>query len=492
MSDQNSSYNQIFKATSLFGGVQVITVMISIIRSKFIAILLGPTGIGISGLLSSTILFITTLTDFGIERSAVKNVAEAHSSENENKISRIVKIVRKLVWYTGLLGVLITLIFSSFLSKITFGNEDYTFGFMLLSITLLVNQLTAGKKVILRGMRKLIYVAKSTLWGAIFGLCISIPIYYVWGIKGIVPAILVTSISTFLAINYFSNKVIVKNVKINNRDIILEGKELLSMGFFLSLNSLIVLGASYLVRLYIRYEGNIEDVGFYNAGFAIVNSYFGMIFSALTTDYYPRLAGVASNNKKASLLINQQSEMTILIIAPMLTVFIVFVNFLIIILYSKEFLPIAEMMIWAGFGIYFKAVSWALGVIFISKGDVKTLFFSELVATSVMLSLNLSGYKLLGLEGLGISFLLAYLYAFIQNFVVLRYKYSFAYSSNFYKVFLSQLVLGVLCLFTVEFIAGFWSYIIGSLLIIFSLLLSLKILNQKTDLLSKVIEKYKK
>ena len=42
---EQSSYREIFKSTSLFGGVQVFNILIAVIRTKFIAVLLGPAGI---------------------------------------------------------------------------------------------------------------------------------------------------------------------------------------------------------------------------------------------------------------------------------------------------------------------------------------------------------------------------------------------------------------------------------------------------------------
>lgn len=67
----------ILKTTSLFGGVQVFQIIISIIRAKVIAVLLGPTGMGILGLLTASISLIGGLTGFGLGTSAVKNVARA-------------------------------------------------------------------------------------------------------------------------------------------------------------------------------------------------------------------------------------------------------------------------------------------------------------------------------------------------------------------------------------------------------------------------------
>lgn len=482
MTNESNSYKQIFKATSLFGGVQLFNIIILIIKSKIVAVLLGPLGIGIVGLFSSTLTFITAITNFGLERSSVKNIAAANSTFDINRISTVVTILRKLVWITGLLGAIITLLFSSYLSEITFGNKEYTWSFILLSFTLLINQISAGQGVVLRGMQKINYMAKSSFYGSLIGLIVSVPIYYFLGINGIVPSLILSSITAFLLTFYFSSKINLNKVKISKKDFFLEGREMLIMGVILSLSTLLVLGESYIIRVYIRSIGSIEDVGFYTAGFAIVNTYFGVIFTALTTDYYPKLAGIAKDNNKAIDLMNQQSEMAILIISPILIIFLIFINLIVVLLYSNKFLEINEMILWGGLGIFFKAASWSLGVIFISKGDVKTLFWSEFFATLVLLLLNLLGYKYYKLDGLGISFFLSYLYAYIQTYLIVRYKYSFIYTYKFYKVFIVNIILGILAFLTVKFLDETYNYVIGLILIITSITFSFVEIDNRVDL----------
>lgn len=492
MTHKNISYTQILKATSLFGGIQVATIIISIIKSKFVAVLLGPTGIGITGLFMTSIAFVSTLTNFSLERSTVKNIATANGSKDLDRIATVVSVLRRLVWFTGLLGAFLTIIFSSVLSELAFGNKDYTIHFICLSSILLLNQISAGQGAVLRGMSKLSYLAKSSLFGALSGLFISIPIYYFWGVDGIVPAIILGSISTFILTYYYSRKVNINTVKVSKSVFLLESKDMIRMGLVLSLSSIVVMGEAYVVRLYIMNSGGVEDVGFYTAGFTIVAMYFGVIFTALTTDYYPRLAGVANDIKKANLLMNQQSEMTILIIAPILIIFLVFINSIIIILYSKEFTPINEMVLWAGLGIFFKAASWALGVIFISKGDVKTLFWSELSATLVMLTFNLLGYNYFGLEGLGISYFGAYLFAYIQTFLLVKYRHSFSYSKEFYKIFFFQLCLGIITFVASRWLGQSWNYIIGVFLAIISIMFTMRFIFSRTNILEVIKSKFQK
>ena len=49
-SSESSSYREVVNASSIVGGAQVINMIISLIRTKLVALLIGPTGIGIVGL----------------------------------------------------------------------------------------------------------------------------------------------------------------------------------------------------------------------------------------------------------------------------------------------------------------------------------------------------------------------------------------------------------------------------------------------------------
>ena len=102
-------------------------ILIGIIKSKFIAVLLGPAGMGIQGLYQSTLDVIKSLTALGLEQSAVRDISEANGCKDAHRIGRTVATVRRLVWMTGTLGLVATLILSPLLSQWTFGNGDYTF-----------------------------------------------------------------------------------------------------------------------------------------------------------------------------------------------------------------------------------------------------------------------------------------------------------------------------------------------------------------------------
>lgn len=480
------------KATSLFGGVQVFNIIIGIIRSKFLAVLLGPAGMGIAGLLNSTTGLITNITNLGLSTSAVKNVSEANASENTDRIATVVSVFRRLVWITGLLGAIITFLLAPLLSKFTFGNSDYTLAFRLVSITLLLNQLSTGQMVVLQGMRKLQYLAKANMTGSVVGLLVSIPVYYFLGIKGIVPAIIITAILGLLLTFYFSSKVRIAKKKIDIATLKSEGSSMVKMGFMLSLSNLIGLAVGYILGIFISRTGGVEQVGLYNAGFSIVNGYIGMIFAAMATDYFPRLSGVAEDNKKSALLINQQAEIGILIIAPILVVFLVFISHIVAILYSSRFFTINGMMQYVALGIFLKTVTWAMGFILIAKGDTKIFFVSELIANAYTLLLNMVFYKAYGLNGIGMSFILCYILGVVQTFLIIKWKYHFSFENEFFKIFIIQFTLAVICFLLVRFNSGIKLYVLVIPVIITSMAYSINELNKKLDVISLVRNKFLK
>lgn len=493
--EHKSSYRQIVKATSLFGGVQFFQIIISIIRSKFVAILLGPAGMGVVGLLTATTGLVAGLTNFGLGTSAVKNISEANATDNHERISTVIAVVRRLVWITGLLGSLVTLVASPWLSQFTFGNKDYTIAFIWISITLLLNQLSTGELVLLQGLRKLQQLAKANVYGSLAGLIISIPLYYKYGVEGIVPVIIITASSTLFFTWLFTRNIDTSTKRITRTTTVLEGKNMLVMGFMISMSGLISLMVAYLIRIFINRTGDVADVGFYSAGFTIINTYVGMVFTAMGTDYYPRLSLVASDNKQCKEHINQQSEIALLILAPILITFLVFLNWAVIILYSNQFLSITHMVYWATLGIFFKALSWAIAFVFLAKGASKLFFWNELVGSLHGFGFSILGYHLGGLTGLGISFLATYILYFIQVFAIAKFKFNFSFNSSLLTIFLIQFSLAVVCFAVVILVKQPYFYLIGILLIAVSGWYSYKELEKRIgirEIIQSGIQKFKR
>ena len=58
MDSGKNSYSHILKYTGLFGGVQGLNILVGVVRNKFTAMFLGPSGMGLLALFNSTSNFL--------------------------------------------------------------------------------------------------------------------------------------------------------------------------------------------------------------------------------------------------------------------------------------------------------------------------------------------------------------------------------------------------------------------------------------------------
>jgi O-antigen/teichoic acid export membrane protein len=487
VSDNQQSYRKVLNATSLFGGVQVINIIISLVRSKVIALLIGPIGMGISNLLLTTMELINGLTNLGLERSAVKDISLANTNSNSKSVAKTISILKKLVWLTITIGVILMIALSPWLSEIAFGNKDYTISFIWISIALLFKQLSSSQLAILQGLRKLQYLAKANLLGNFIGLLITLPLYYFFRIDAIVPAIIIATFMSFIFTYYYSQKLDIAPVAISRKEAVSEGKGMINLGVMLSLSSMITLLVAYIIRIYIGSSNETEelgliDVGLYSAGFVILNSYVGIIFNAMGTDYFPRLSEIANDIIKLRKTVLEQAIVAILLITPIIVVFLAFAPLIIVILYSNEFSPIVAMVTWGILGMIFKAVSWSMGYMIIAKGDSKVFIKTAIGFNAILLLINIVGYHYGGLEGIGISFFIYYIIHFIAIRIITYYRYDFYFEKGFYKIFTFTVIMCLIA-FLITFISiPVLKYLLMTGIIIVSCLYSYKQLDKKIGL----------
>lgn len=443
MSDSKKSYQDILKTTSVFGGVQFFSILISVIRTKLIAVFIGPAGMGIVALLNSTLSVLSSISGLGIETSAVKSISENYKNDDRKTVSKTIQIVKKIVFITGIAGMLLTLIFSKTLSIITFGDSSQAYSFALLSVTVLFKQLSSGQLAVLQGLRQFRFLAKANLYGNLFGLLFSIPLYYFLRINAIVPTIFIVSLFALIFSFYYSSKIKTEKERIPKTAIIAEGKWIVKLGFMLTISSVLTLLSTYLVQIYIGKIGGLEQVGFFNAGFTLLNSYVGIIFTVMSTDYFPKLAAVNMDNAKVRTSVQQQAFISILLITPIIVVFLTLSSVIVQLVYTTKFDAVIPMICIGILGMLFRAVSWAIGFILIAKGDSKMFVKTAIGFNILSLLMNISGYYFYGLEGLGFSFCIYFLFHFIGLKIITKKRYDLYFEKDFYSIYFVCLVICV-------------------------------------------------
>jgi PST family polysaccharide transporter len=419
----NNPYTDIVKSTSLFGFVQVFNIIVKVGINKAVAVILGTAGMGIIGLLQSTISIFQTVFDFGLSQSMVRDISVTKNT-SETVFNRTVSISKKLIFIMALLGALATLMLSPCLSYWTFGNRDYTGAFIWLSIVVFLNIISGGQLAILKGMRMLRMLAKASLFGSVTGLITGVPLYFFLKEKGIVPSLIAASLTAFAYSWHYTRKVNYTKQSVSIKNTFREGKPMLKMGLALMYVSFLGALGDYLLRAFISHTSSTEMVGLFQAGATVVSGYFGIVFTALSTDYYPRISAINSDNAKLSEEFNRQSEVSLLLVGPLVVLFTFSMDFFVRLLYSKEFMPITGYLEYAVLGNLLIVVSNAFGMILLAKQAVRVFFYTVTLGKAIILSAMILLFYYYRLEGLGLAVLFTGIFhlAFMQAVLWKLYK----------------------------------------------------------------------
>lgn len=482
MSSEKDSYKQIFKATSVFGGVQFFSIIINLLKSKIIAVFLGTEGMGIYSLLQNPVNLISQISSLGLNSSGIRDVAQ--NSENKIEFSKTVVTVKSWTRITGLIGALFLFFMAPMISQWTFGNNLYSLDFRFLSLSVFLLAIGYENEIILKGRRRIISVGKAGVFSAACSLLISIPLYYFFAIKGIVAVLIITNLLIFIFNHYYARKEEVLAISLSGREIFNRGKTMASLGSMMVLSSVVQTLTMYLVNLFIRIHGNMADVGLFQAGMQITNISLGLVFTAMAGDYYPRLAAICKDRIKANELVNQQAEIAALISTPILLGMITFCPLLIRIFLSADFLPVQSLICWLLLAASLRSSTWTIHYVLLANADTKSFFWLVVMTDGLLLCFYPLGYYLLGLEGLGIGYLAMIVINGVVMYVFIHRKYDILYHKKFVNL-LSLSVLSCIISFLLSWILdGLLMYFINVCIFIPTLIYCMMELNSRIDFIA--------
>ena len=479
--NEKGAYGQVLKYTGIFGGVQGLNVIVSLVRNKLAAILLGPAGMGLVSLFNATVAFISQATGFGISMSAVRHISELTESGDEAQRTYYIKVVRAWSLLAALLGVLVCVAIGPFLSSNTFAWGNHTLHFILLAPAVGMIAVTAGETAILKGTRQLKPLVVVQTFTILATLILTVPAYYFFGQAGIVPVIVLMALVTLLFTVNYSWRLYPLQLS-GSKGILGDGMEMIRLGVAFTLAGIVGAGSEMLIRSWLNLQGDLDAVGLYNAGYMITVTYASMVFSAMEADYFPRLSAVNGDVPATNETVNKQTEVTLLIIAPMLVGMIVLLPVLTPLLLSEKFMPIVAMTQVAALAMFFKAITLPAAYITLARGYSLLYLSLETAYFIVFVLLMMYGYRHWGLLGTGIAITAANVFDFFMIHTVAYFRYGYKMSSAVMRYSAIHILIGLLAFFTTITVDGFVYWVFGIGLSLVSLLFSLLILHQKTHL----------
>jgi PST family polysaccharide transporter len=196
---QQRTYGRILKSSALIGGSAAVEIVLRIVRTKAMALLLGPAGVGLLGLFGSIADLAQTIAGMGVNQSGVRQIAVAVGSGDPTRIARTVTVLRRTSLVLGAVGGGCLVLFSGPVAALTFGSDAHAVPVALLSLAVLLQLVAASQAAVIQGMRQIADLARIAVWSALAGTATAIPLVWRFGEQGIVPSLVATAAVSILS-----------------------------------------------------------------------------------------------------------------------------------------------------------------------------------------------------------------------------------------------------------------------------------------------------
>lgn len=468
-----NNYRHILKYTGIFGSVQGLNIVIGLVRNKLVAVILGPDGMGMASLFNSTINLISQITNLGLPFSAVRNISEAYECGDRQLIARSIAVIRAWALATAIVGTMVCAVLGSLLSDITFSWGDHTLHFIVLSPAVGMAAITGGETAILKGTRRLRQIALVQAYTIVASLIITAPLLYFFGHSGVVPMIVLTAAASMVITVVYSYRLHPPTLAMLHIGLSPQVRQMVRLGVAYSVAAIMGTGADFLIRSFLSNEASLGVVGLYNAGYMMTIVYGSMVFSALESDFFPRLSAVNADDKACCDIVNKQAEVALLLISPLLVLFSIALSPVVSLLFSNEFLPVTGMVQVTIMVLYLRAMRLPMAYMTLAKGDSRCYMYLEAYSDIMTVVSVIAGYNIAGLTGIGFGLLATELVDIIVIVVVTRYRYSYRPSRALTVYASQQLPIAVAAYLCMTLLSGIVWWIAGGLLFLMSLSLSL-------------------
>ena len=491
---EQNGYERAIKYMGVFGGTQSFAILLGIIKTKFATKLLGASGLGIIAMYNRTLQMLSDFTNLSLSFSAVRQIAEAHKEGDAVKLQHWVKVLRSWTFLTAVVGVFLAIALYPLLGKWVFeGNDYYTSRFLLLSPVVGFMAIIGGELAILKGVQSLYKVAKYTLWTALAGLLVSVPLYFCMGIAGIFPAMFFTSFLQMAVLLYYSLPIFPYRIAPFSRRVLRDGLDMVKFGIGYIFAAIMGSSSTWLVCKVLIDLGNDTIVGFYSTALTLMSLLPGILHASIDSDYYPRLSSVNKDFVAMNTMVNEQAEVQLLIQTPLLLAYLLALQLLVPLLYDFELMAAVPITQLALFGMFIRTMTYPISYLPLARGDSKIFILQEAIYDVLYVLLVVCGYKFFGLIGVGAAVAIAYFLEWIVVCVISFFKYRFTLSKELTKCFVLQIPLFLLMLFVTQTFKGgvvYWAS--GTLIAVASAILSFYLLSKRLSLIKHLIGRVKR
>lgn len=427
--ERPSSYRRILESTALMSAAALINMAIGMLRTKAVALLLGPAGVGLLGIYAAIADLAQTLAGMGLVSSGVRQIAEAAGTGDGPRVARVAQVLRRVSLLLGLLGGGVLALLAEPIARLSFGDDRHGLGVALLSLAVGFRIVADGRAALIQGLRRLGALGRMNILGTALAALTAVGLAFGMGEAGI--ALMLPAMAAVTAlVAWWHGRAGLGETPAPAAAPWREAAALLRLGFAFMASGLMMSGAAYAIRLLVARQAGVEAAGLYQAAWTLGGLYLSFALQAMGTDFYPRLTAVAHDYPACNRMVNEQAHVSLLLAGPGILATLILAPWVLRTFYSPEFGAGAELLRWLCLGMALRTLSWPMGYIVLAQGAQGVLFWSEAAWTLVYLGLARLFMASHGLAGAGIAFFAAYLFHCLMAYAIARRLSGFRWSAR--------------------------------------------------------------
>ncbi len=435
-------YNRILKYAGVFGSVQMLAMLVTLVLNKVKSVWLGPACYGITESMNRNTDVVKNLTNLGIQTVAVPEISRTVGTDADATGDSIL-ITRSWALLTAIAGMAVCLLMSPFLSRWAFaGDAGYTVGFMLMSFAVAAAAVTGGEMAVLRGTGLMRQVALSQLFASIVSLCLSVPLYWFFKLDGIIPALVLSALGTMTVTCCYSFRAYPYSARPFSGQVLRKGFGMIGFGVFFTVAAFLGAWAWSIIAKFLMDRGGQELTGIYSAGYMLVTYFATLLLTVNDSEYFPRLSSVAADKERLQSTVDSQAQAMLMLSAPLVICFIIVMPLVVYVVleYGKFQSSIALAQL-AVAGVFFKSVSQPIACIVLAKSDQVTYLIQETICYILLVICVICGFNLYGTVGIGIALAMWELLYLGLVLTISRIRYGYCLAGKVVISFLIQAVL---------------------------------------------------
>ncbi|MFU8866218.1 MAG: oligosaccharide flippase family protein [Rhodobacterales bacterium] len=397
---------------AIIGSAQAVRIVITILRAKVVAVLLGPSGIGLLSMFNNLREMASLGAGLGLSSSGVRELSAA-KGEPET-LSRVRRVLLGALLIQGVIAMALIWIARVPVAEWLLGSADHATEVGLVGVAVFLFLLGSSQTTLLQGMRHIGDLGRVTVWGTFVGTLVGLGGVVILGESGLIWLILAPPATGILiALRYTLRLPPPDTVRMTPGDIWRAWLPMVKLGVVFMIGSLVTIATLLLVRAWITQELGLEAAGYFAAAWSITMIYVGFLLQAMGADYFPRLTAVIRDRDAAMQLMNDQIQLALALGGPLLLILIGCAPWLIRLLYSPAFDPAVTILQWQTVGNVFKLASWALSFAFVAAARSGIFLLLEIAFNVFFIGFLFFGLPLLGLSIVGTGFLFSYIFYFM-------------------------------------------------------------------------------